>query len=467
MRFLPVAVLVSLVSAVAGAGLACGSSTSSTQGAQSDDGGGAETSVTPTDAGSGGHEAEAEAEAAAFPAFVPTDFPQVANAGGHVMTAPKIYPVIFASDDATTPGQIEDFVSKLGATQYWKAAVSEYGVGAATGENPIVLTAADNPPATFDDSQIQAWLAGKLNANDPAFGTPDDNAIYALFYPAGVTITLGGGGPPPGDGGAGDAGGGFGGGAQTSCTAFGGYHDNIQLDAAHNTMNVAYAVIPRCSNLPGFTTIEATTSTASHEFAEAATDPYPSTDPAYATVDSNHRYWSRLLGGGEVGDMCAQNPGSFTTFSELNYVVQRIWSNATVKTGGDPCLPVPTTEVYFNAFPEMSDTFSVTTHGGTATYKGVKIAVGASKTIPIDLYSSAATANPWTVEALDSNQLISTTAAPLLKFKFDKASGQNGDKLNLTITVVTAGRSNTEPFLLVSKLGQTQLNLWAGVVGSM
>ena len=32
----------------------------------------------------------------------------------------------------------------------------------------------------------------------------------------------------------------------TSCKSFGGYHDNITLDANHGTINVAYAVIPRC-----------------------------------------------------------------------------------------------------------------------------------------------------------------------------------------------------------------------------
>jgi hypothetical protein len=53
-----------------------------------------------------------------------------------------------------------------------------------------------------------------------------------------------------------------------------------------------------------------------------------------------------------------------------------------------------------------------------------------------------------------------------LTFKYSKLTGQNGDKIQLTITVVAAGRGNTEPFLIYSTLKGGAQNLWAGVVGN-
>ncbi len=467
MRVVPIVVLSSVVSIVAAAGLACGSTSSSSQASTGGDGGGAEASSPAGDGGGGGGK-DGGSTPAPYPAVVPTDVPQVANAGGPVLASPKIYPVIFANDDATEVSQIEDFVSKVGATNYWKTAVKEYGVGPATGEAPIVLTAADNPPATWDDTQIQAWLLSKLNGNDPAWGTPDQNTLYALFYPASTTITIGGGGGGGGgDAGAPDAGGAGGaGGGEASCQAFGGYHSDLQLDANHNSMTVAYAVIPRCSNFPGQTTMQATTGSASHEFVEAATDPYPDYNPAYSTADNDHHYWARTLGGGgEVGDMCAQEQSSFVQFPELAYQVQRIWSNAAVKAGSDPCIPSPQGDVYVNAIPETSDEFTVTSRGQTYTYKGVSIPVGQSKTVVLDLVSSAPTSAPFTVEVIDSNQLFNPSATPVLKFALDKTQGVNGDKINLTITVASSPRGNNEAFLIVSKNG-TQDHFWIGVVGT-
>jgi hypothetical protein len=357
-------------------------------------------------------------------------------------------------------------VSKVGATQYWTTMLAEYKVGAATSAPPVMLTAADNPPATYDDSQIESWLASKLNADDPAWPKPDANTIYALFFPDGVTITMGGGGGP-GDGGAPDAGGG--GFQSSSCTSFGGYHANITLDGAHNNMDVAYAVLPRCATFGNLSGVDAITAAASHEFAESATDPFPADNPAYTSLDVHHGYWSRLLGGSEIGDMCAQNDSAFVKFPELpDYTVQRCWSNAAAMMGGDPCVPLPKGEVYFNAIPVMPDTVTTTTFGGAnVTYKGVQIPVGMSKTIELDLFSSGPTKGPWTVDAVDSGYLRTGTAQ--LKFTFDKKQGQNGDKIHMTIEVLAAGRRKNESFLIISTLGSVlngPSNLWAGVVGN-
>ena len=146
----------------------------------------------------------------------------------------------------------------------------------------------------------------KLNRDDAAFPEPDANVLYVLHYPTEVTITQEGF---------------FG--VGTSCTNFGGYHGNIQLDFTHGRLLVAYAVIPDCGTFGDLTGLDAITATESHELVEAATDPYPKDDPAFANTDSDHAFWGFALGGGENGDLCAQDPASFTRFPELKYVVQR------------------------------------------------------------------------------------------------------------------------------------------------
>ena len=109
-----------------------------------------------------------------------------------VLSSPKIVPVFFADDDGATPGQVTAFLSALVTSPYWAGVVSEYGVGSASVLAPVSLTAADNPPSTIDDSQIQPWLMQKIGAADGGLPPSDENTLYALFYPAGTTVTQNG-----------------------------------------------------------------------------------------------------------------------------------------------------------------------------------------------------------------------------------------------------------------------------------
>jgi hypothetical protein len=419
-----------------------------------------------------------------YPAFPPPSPPQVQSYGGNVLKSPKITPVFFSKEDATTVAAVTDFVAKVGPTKYWAAVNTEYGVGAASSGTPVKLDAWDDPPTTIDDTDIQAWLAAKLNGNDPAFGTPDDNSLYALFYPAGITITLGGT-PQVGDGGAPDAGddagddagvdeagidagvdsgdAGRGPRVSKSCQSFGGYHGNIQLDSAHGLKQVAYAVMPRCATFGNLSGLDALTGTASHEFVEAATDPYPNTPmPGYASVDDAHIYWQTFLGGGEVGDMCAQDETNFVKFPELPlYTVQRSWSNKAAKAGHDPCQPPVAGSVYFNTAPVFKSDVPYSIGGQTVNVKGVQIPVGMSAVVELDAWSDAPTSGPWTINATDTTALAGGT--PVLKFAFDKTLVSNGDKVKMTITAVTAGRRNRQTFIVESKLG-SRTNVWLGVV---
>jgi hypothetical protein len=308
---------------------------------------------------------------------------------------------------------------------------------------PVVLT--EMAPPTLDDTAIQTWLAGKLNGNDPLWPAADDNTVYVLHYPSGTSITI----PSPM------------GGTSASCVQFGGYHSEIALDAAHMSQAVSYAVVPRCQLFGNLAGIDAVTGAESHELIEAVTDPYPMTNPAWAQVDGPHIYWELILGGGEVGDMCAQFPSSFTKFSELSYTVQRTWSNAAAKAGKDPCVPEVPGEVYFNSAPLLKD--NITVQGLPVTMKGAKIPVGSSKTIELDLFSEGDTGGPWTVDIVDGATLMG--GSPTMTFSLDQTSGQNGQMLMLTINVLKSTIYGADVFVVRSTLGTTT-NWWLGLVGN-
>jgi hypothetical protein len=365
--------------------------------------------------------------------------PQVVNYGGPVLKTPKIVPVFFEKDDQATVTKLIDFTAKVGLTSYWKQVTAEYGVGVASSLAPIVLS--ETLPSIIDDTAIQSWLKGKLHNADPAFPIADENTLFIIYYPAGVTITDGGGGK--------------------SCSSFGGYHSNVTLDAAHGNLEVAYAVMPRCNHFGDLTGLDAVTGPASHELIEAATDPYPMTNPAYAMIDTLHYYWVRVLGGGETADLCAQFQGSFLQFDELPYVVQRSWSNKSAKAGHDPCVPTIPGEVYFNAVPHL-DKVAVSVGNQMIVESAVKIGLGESKTIDLDLFSDGPM-EAWDVDVIDGTGAFG--GQPRLDLNLHQTSGVNGQKLHLDIKVLQVGKNKTESFIVKSSNGQ-RTNLWIGLVAS-
>ena len=55
---------------------------------------------------------------------------------------------------------------------------------------------------------------------------------------------------------------------------------------------------------------------------------------------------------------------------------------------------------------------------------------------------------------------------PELTFSWDKQSGNNGDKVMLTITHENKGQYNGSEFVLYSQKGQKTANLWFGFVSN-
>jgi hypothetical protein len=415
-----------------------------------------------------------DAELNTYPSFKPVA-PQVINAaGGHVLSAPIFVPIIFAGDQYET--QIEAYVAAIGQSQYWATAVGEYGVGAGTSATPIIMD--ETMPSTIDDSQLQIWLSNRIGT-DPRFGalqgtslfdagafdagsidataplssaasasnaTPPPNVVYAIFMPDGASVTEGDG---------------------TSCTDFGGYHNSY---FAPNGSDVVYAVVPRCDGFGGLNGFDDVSGASSHELAEAATDPLVGGSgdrSAFSQVDLNHIFWESVLGGGEVGDMCAQFQSAFYHPTEAlmsSYVVQRIWSNASAAAGHDPCVPVETPAqgepYYFNSVPNFGSV-QVNEFGQDISTIGGVAPPGVLTTIELDLFSDAPTnGEGWQVHAVDANEFMGGAA----DLDFSPAvTGVNGDKLLMTVTNVNNAGNAPHPFVLISTQGQLQ-NWWIGVL---
>jgi hypothetical protein len=153
------------------------------------------------------------------------------------------------------------------------------------------LTLSNIPSGNVTDAQIQSTL-------DQAFvaGTlppPDDNTLYAIYFPKGLVITLDG---------------------SKSCSSFGAYHEAIIETQRHNAY---YLVMPDCGS-----SFNGITSVSTHELVEAITDnlPTPANSPDYPQA------WNDSMGN-EMGDLCGSSGTVATDFG--TFTVQTIWDERT------------------------------------------------------------------------------------------------------------------------------------------
>jgi hypothetical protein len=387
----------------------------------------------------------------------------VVSQGGPVLTAPEVVPITFQGDPVAT--KVGPFLSQLAASQYWTNATAEYGVGRLKARPPLQFP--DGLSAAFTDDDVQKWLQARI-ASTASFPQPAAGTIYTLFAPGSIVLS-----------------------ADTNST---GYHSSFKLADGRRAVYAVVSTAPSAGSTDGGTFDQAT-GTASHEIAEAATNPSPWDAPAFSDLDRDDTAWE-LLGdygngrvGGEVGDLCtvvalevppaydisgntllsstANAPGVLVDTPGVEGKVQRLWSNRAAAASHDPCQPYGLTP-YFNSAPVLDDIVTATDSAGHAfSTRGVRIAVGETRSVEIDLFSDAPTA-PWTLAAYDSLGPCGPTttvsligppppigedagptedapSAPLavpgpapplcLSYSLDSEKGKNGDKVHLTITV--------------------------------
>jgi hypothetical protein len=165
-----------------------------------------------------------------------------------------------------------------------------------------------NDGARIDDANIVAELSAQLAAGALPPPVTDDaghvDTVYMLYFPAGKTITLG---------------------RETSCKTLCAYHGSFRWSG----LGVYYAAMPDMSPGSGCDVgcgsgapFANATAVASHELAEAITDPAvglaAEVGPPLAWYDPAQ---------GEIGDICNGLAGTILGGDGTEYVVQKLWSN--------------------------------------------------------------------------------------------------------------------------------------------
>jgi hypothetical protein len=204
------------------------------------------------------------------------------------------------------------------------------------------ITLAKVPSGNVTDAQIRTAI--DQGFVDGVLPPPDDNSIYALYFPTGVSITLDG---------------------SKSCSAFGAYHDAIIETTRHN---VYYLVMPDCGS-----SFKGVTSVSTHELIEAVTDnvPTPGSTPDYPQA------WNDSMGN-EMGDLCDGTNGTVTTDFGM-FTVQAIWDERSKSC---------------KSFSTDANDFNVAVSPNVAT-----VSLGAAKTFTVKTAVSAGSAQMLTLSA--------------------------------------------------------------------
>ncbi len=239
-------------------------------------------------------------------------FPQATDAGGPVLTNPDIVTVTFPHYDQEST--VQGYGAFVAGSDWLTTIGKDYGVGAGTASAVVLPSPA---PATLGDGDVQQIL--KTRIGDHTLPAPGPDTVYVVYVPAGTAGTDFVGGPDCG---------------AAEGHLLGGYHWESSL----NGKPFPYAVVASCQGQ----SVADLELTASHEIAEAATDPFPNSAPAWGIVDpaSPWRYDNS-----ELADLCV-----LQTVTEQGYTLSRVWSNSAAAASHDPCVPVPADALpYFNA----------------------------------------------------------------------------------------------------------------------
>jgi hypothetical protein len=239
--------------------------------------------------------------------------PQIPDLGGPVLDTPAIVTVTWPSDAlAADLHTFDDWFTHSGT---WVATLGQYRIKA--GLPATTWTVPTPAPATIDDAELQVLLRDAIEHGTLVHSSA--STLYAIYPPATTTVTET-----------------FGSAVYRSCETFGGYHGTASLT---DGTPIYYAVAARCAPQAGLDQLDTVTWAASHELAEAATDP-----------DANHPAWRMPYDpatlylspyGGEIGDLCLGYP-----LHVENHVITALYSNAAAAAGQRTCVPAPPGPMY-------------------------------------------------------------------------------------------------------------------------
>ncbi|KAJ3028955.1 UNVERIFIED_CONTAM: hypothetical protein HDU68_000482 [Siphonaria sp. JEL0065] len=285
--------------------------------------------------------------------------------GGPVIPNVQVQPIFYGA--ANYQSQTNAFYA--GVTQSsWYDIMSQYNVGRGSASPGISVS---QTKTSLDDvNDIQALLINLVKAGTIV---PTANTYFPIHFAPGISITQGG---------------------QGSCQVFCAYHGTIDISSLNKgTKYLFYGVMPdqggSCAGGCGSNsqTVNNMFSVASHELAEAVTDP----GVGLATANASPLAWYDATNG-EIGDICNAQQGTTMGGDGVTYVIQKQWSNsdgacvASGSGGGQTTTTTTTKRI-------------TTTKGGvttTTTKKGVtttKASGGTSAGAPCTSYGAWACSN--------------------------------------------------------------------------
>ena len=341
------------------------------------------------------------------------NFPIMGTKGGRVLQNVVVIPIYYSTD--TNEPTIQDYLQKYVSSGLALSQVAEYGAQSITLGSAINIQKA--PPAYVTEIQMKADAL-------PLLPSLPADAFLLFIGPAGIP------------------------------SSFSAAH---YVWNAGTSSNVAFAVIPASTNMHNVTY------DISHELTEAVTDfdgfsSYRGLDFPYFYAHSSD----------EVADLCDDSSEAVwgANPAGLEYRVARTWSNAAARAGRDPCIPVDTRRPgpYYNtapAYDQIQASAQDTYPGGQ---KLIRIPVGSTRVIPLNLFSTGPTSGPWTVDVVSDGFKSQNFSS--LQVSLDKNQGANGDVINMTVTVLNAPSDIPfEQFTLRSTLNG-QVNFWEVAIGN-
>ena len=242
-----------------------GASASSPDAALSDDGGSAGTDASGEaaafDAGP-----DAEQDPNVYPA-VHQPIAQVDNLGGPVLDHAKLVTVTFRGD--AMRDAFRTYTHEILTSVWWRKTIGTFGFadGANGGDFELDDTVSGR---TITDADFQAYARQQITLGK--LPIPDRQTLFMFYVPRSTTLDAQG---------------------QLTCRDNGGYHGSFVMalgggdggvgdGGGTTTVDVAYAIIPRC-----YGSFQDATIAASHEIAEAATEPTPADSPTYYLVSND------------------------------------------------------------------------------------------------------------------------------------------------------------------------------------
>ena len=262
----------------------------------------------------------------------PTDHPPLItmdNHGGPVLKNAEVWTVVWKGDEELG-ARVNSFLDwMLNSDEYWLPAVSEFGVDKGKAMGVLVIKdASGNPvaaPSTLPDSGIEPLIKAQIAQG--SFPAPTSSTLFTFVVPPSTQSNMGRGG--------------------VGCQDYGGYHSEARKGTSFKD-TVPYAITLQCGGFGGNTAFDSLTVVISHEVAEAATDPFPGTKPAWRND------YQPL--GGENADLCVGLANAYKVVGDVDagvldtsYFVTRMWSNKAALAGSiDPCQPVIGNRPYFN-----------------------------------------------------------------------------------------------------------------------